>query len=602
MPFAMPHSVRTIIDNFESKETGFHEVAITAALRTAMEGRTFDNDDERAVWWAEWAAFSLIRRPDVEPSVWGTTYGPIATLTRDDGPPSYSPDMADADAKTVEYWDTRSMEAKNPILIARYSDLVWDFAKSVGKIKPPLEAAQRAIDAYVQAAKIPHESAIPPIRFLERALDLAQSIGDKDRTATVASAMFQLYEKSASPQHAGSWPFLYDELVGNKKAGLSKEQEDRIIALLEAMLKRSSDRTNAEEFNPWGAQAAAERLARYYGQKRQTDEARRVIRTYGLAFEHMAESASPTLAMAWLQPICEAYLSAGLREDATRVQLASKRKGERAHEDMRQVSATIEIPTKKMAEFMKEITSGGLEFALRKIAVRFTTSTTHARNLLKDITARSPLQAMIGITKIGDAQIIAKADSVIEDPEGRTIWQLAQLIEIESMFLSEALQRVRELYAPDPESIAKLLYRSPIYNQLQRTLIVEGLDAYIRSDFVKAIHVLIPQVENALRHLMSLMNVPTNKLMRGGIMQEKTLGDILTDPAVNTVFEEDTINYLQTFLNDPRGQNVRNRVSHGLCQKEFFSQLIADRVLHILFSIGRVAEAVENTEPVAAAS
>jgi lysyl-tRNA synthetase class 1 len=119
----------------------------------------------------------------------------------------------------------------------------------------------------------------------------------------------------------------------------------------------------------------------------------------------------------------------------------------------------------------------------------------------------------------------------------------------------------------------------------------EAIEAYLQDDLVKAIHVLVPQIENSLRHVLRLMGLPTNKPMRGpkGVMQEKNLNDILADPAIQGAMDENTINYLQTFLNDPRGQNVRNRVSHGLCQREFFGRLIADRVFHILLSISRLS-------------
>jgi len=50
----------------------------------------------------------------------------------------------------------------------------------------------------------------------------------------------------------------------------------------------------------------------------------------------------------------------------------------------------------------------------------------------------------------------------------------------------------------------------------------------------------------------------------------------------STCLGADTVLYSQTFLNDPRGQNVRNRVSHGLARKKYFGKMLADRVVHIL--------------------
>ena len=57
---------------------------------------------------------------------------------------------------------------------------------------------------------------------------------------------------------------------------------------------------------------------------------------------------------------------------------------------------------------------------------------------------------------------------------------------------------------------------------------------------------------------------------------------------LKAVLGEDTILYFQTFLNDPRGQNLRNRVSHGLTEKRYLNKPLADRLLHILLSLSLV--------------
>ena len=116
---------------------------------------------ERDFWWAESAAMRFYRRADGEASVWGTTYGPMTSATREDGTPFYAPDIEEANAETIEYWKRRSLESKHPILRARYSDLVWDFSRVVANQKPDVSFARLAIDAYVEASKLSykHDSA-----------------------------------------------------------------------------------------------------------------------------------------------------------------------------------------------------------------------------------------------------------------------------------------------------------------------------------------------------------------------------------------------------------------------------------------------------------
>ena len=315
-----------VLAGFDASTGTFLEVAVTDALRE-LGKKGFATQEQRDSWWAESAAFNFTRRADGEESVWGTTFGPLMTATKDDGTPSYAPDIEEADAGTIEHWKRRSGEARHPILRARYADLVWDFSRLVASDKPDISFARTAIDTYIEATKLSYKLAVQPIHYAERALELAVTIGDEQRIRSVVDEMFALYERVARPELAGSWPFLADALLDNKKVKLAEAQHARIIQSLEEMVRRAADHSNPTEFNPWSAQGAADRLADVYRKAGRTEEVHRVLRTYGTAFEKLAENASPTLALAWLQPIFEMYRNAGMRDDAQRVQLVCEEKG-----------------------------------------------------------------------------------------------------------------------------------------------------------------------------------------------------------------------------------------------------------------------------------
>ena len=203
---------------------------------------------------------------------------------------------------------------------------------------------------------------------------------------------------------------------------------------------------------------------------------------------------------------------------------------------------------------------------------------------------QAPLISMIGVHKIADGHIAAQAGSVENDPDGRLIMQLAQMIEMESSFLSTALDRTHELYKPTAKEVADIIRQSPVFTCEAEGLLTEGIEAYLKGDHIKAIHVFIPQIEAALRTLLGLLGIPTNKPMRSskGVMQAKNLNDVLGDPSAKEILGDDAVLYLQTFLNDPRGQNIRNRVSHGLTEKRYLSRPLADRVFHVLLALSMI--------------
>ena len=140
---------------------------------------------------------------------------------------------------------------------------------------------------------------------LRRALDLSLSIRNRERIEGTVTAIFDLYDLlAASPLHIGLWVFPFDFLY-DKRDILKPEQFSRIIQDLESMLAKTS--ASGSDFDPFGAEAAAERLAQHYRRENDQASVQRVIKTYGSAFETMSQGAGAMLATAWLHPVMERY-------------------------------------------------------------------------------------------------------------------------------------------------------------------------------------------------------------------------------------------------------------------------------------------------------
>jgi hypothetical protein len=53
---------------------------------------------------------------------------------------------------------------------------------------------------------------------------------------------------------------------------------------------------------------------------------------------------------------------------------------------------------------------------------------------------------------------------------------------------------------------------------------------------------------------------------------------------------EDLTRYLQVFLVDPLGHNIRNHVCHGHLMPQDFTRQLADRVFHVLLTLSLIRE------------
>ena len=200
-----------------------------------------------------------------------------------------------------------------------------------------------------------------------------------------------------------------------------------------------------------------------------------------------------------------------------------------------------------------------------------------------------------------DGHTGATIGSIDEDPDGRLHRQLAQTMSFYQPILSLTLERLRERYVPSVADLATCLCESPLFSNTDRTLLEIGLQAYEEGDFVKAIHVLVPQVENILRNFLALLEVPTLKTVRNhpGIMDAKSMNDALSEERVRDVLKEDLWRYLTVVYVDKRGLNLRNDLAHGLLGADVFNKHTADRVFHSLLALSliRVKEPLSDVDP-----
>ena len=175
--------------------------------------------------------------------------------------------------------------------------------------------------------------------------------------------------------------------------------------------------------------------------------------------------------------------------------------------------------------------------------------------------------------------------------------ELAQQIEFYNFLLNRTLDHLRATTELTTETILAVLDESPVFAAAQRPLLEEGIKADLDADYTKAIHIIIPQIEQALRQLLTLMNVPILKSSRNGVMQYKNLNDILREPAIKHVLGDDVRLYLQTFLADERGQNIRNTICHGVASPALFNRRLADQALHALLADSLVRQNIAEPPP-----
>ena len=105
---------------------------------------------------------------------------------------------------------------------------------------------------------------------------------------------------------------------------------------------------------------------------------------------------------------------------------------------------------------------------------------------------------------------------------------------------------------------------------------------------VKALHVLVPQVEHALRSIANANGQPATKAHRAiqGASVAIGMGDILGNQQVLAVLGDDLALHFQALYADPRGVSLRNELAHGLMKPSSLTYGLTCRVIHTLLVLG----------------
>jgi hypothetical protein len=298
------------------------------------------------------------------------------------------------------------------------------------------------------------------------------------------------------------------------------------------------------------------------------------------------------LGQAWLDDLYGLYKTYGLDEDAKRVLIASRGKGEEAEKQMPQMSIPMEIPQAELERWLDEVSGGGLEAALEMYVCRYVPDLARLKKQMHELAEEFPVSHLIEQVQLREGQVVARVGSLESDPEGRLVKAISDDIGLMEFWLAKLIDRIRQRYSPTVDDVIAYLYQSPVFGEKSATTIRMGIDAYFSGDHLKAIHLLVPQIENALRRLLEMLGEPANKLRSGGLKEiaktEKTLNDILREEAIKKYLGEEVVLYLSTYLIDARGRNLRNRMAHGLMAASEFHRGVSDRVFHIMLLLSGV--------------
>lgn len=595
MVLTVPNVISDYLAAVEQDKKPINEIDLYSKLNQQLPKDVTYTHDEKLGLWAEINAFQFGPYTSGQ-SPWDTYFGPMATMERNDGTPVYLPDAAEITPDILEHWKVRAEQSPHPTLKARYGDLVWEFSRIVAPNKRDNTYAQIAGDAYLSVVTSGvAEDEWQEWKFIDRVIELSLQIKDQKRTEEAKKVLFDTYRRRFGAGEKFMWWQLAD-MAGNRKGMVLSDTEQReIITSLEKALETCSDDSNVQ-FDPHQATNAATRLSEYYKRLQKNEDVKRVTLTAGKVFETVAAKASGMLAVAWLEDVLRNYRAAGLLADAARVEQVIQQRGADAQGELQRIEVPLEINRQEFDAHLDELVAGTFDIALKRIAMTFLLKRDSLEKTLVNIAKAAPIMAHIPVNvQNHQGYTAARVGSLKDDLGGRMINQASNTIGFKAAFLNGAFGRLKTKHEVTTEKIIGFLGKSDFIAADHIPFLKDGISAWLAEDHVKAIQVLVPQIEAILRVVARNMGVPILKPNKHGGFDTIGMSAILYNDVFKQHFDKDTRLHLTALYADPRGLNLRNELAHGLIRYDRMDVGLSQWVVHTLLFLAMLKQ---QTNPV----
>lgn len=131
-------------------------------------------------------------------------------------------------------------------------------------------------------------------------------------------------------------------------------------------------------------------------------------------------------------------------------------------------------------------------------------------------------------------------------------------------YIAPALRQLLSEHEIDKSIIEELVSDSALVPEDRRAPFVTALLAGFHWDFSTALHILIPQVENSLRHVLKEHGIVPTNVDANGIEEVWSYERILKHEATTQILGKDFVYELRSLLVERLGPNLRHLLAHGL--------------------------------------
>lgn len=539
---------------------------------------------------SEMVAFML--QPNDVDHTFGGYYGPQVTFRDQQGNPVYVPEMVMITSDAVLYWERRYKAVTNPLLKMRYAGLVWDFKKRIVNANYEADLYRTYVDSMLEVCNNDYPShPVITATILERLFSVAlKQPTDLEKTK---EALRDFENRHATDSGVRFWACQFLLMLEHKKC-FTQDEIEALVKQHETRMYRLAAGNPDGKIDVWTLDSQCRLLSDYYHQGQHKDQVARVMKVSEVAHKKSFGPNNPLQKLAILNDLHRKYTYYGLADEANRLLVEIQQAGSQTADSLTTHEFKFSIPQEvyEQAESMFGKNASSDEERWKNFAVYFIPRKDEAEQSLVELVKHYPLRYMTPTqmldTKGRPQSVIGSYES---DPDGNLVMHITEKMNLETEFLGIAINKLREMGLMTTEKIMSDIVEScPLFEEDSHGTIRQAIECLFTDKSTIFCHLLIPQLERAIRNLVEASGLPVikpQKYPKKGF-QLITLDDLLRKEPIEYAFTPDGAFYLRLVLTDQRSLNIRNTLCHGLLAPEAFHYGVAARLIHVLVMIGSV--------------
>lgn len=578
----------TIADVFSEFDVldkkGFEAHDIIGALSAVEEKEK--NEPEYGY---EYLAFYLVPNSENN-SNWGTFYGPHSIFTDADNNIIESPALSDITIDAVLYWEQRYITTKNPLLTMRYCSLVWDFKSRLFHQKNESDLYRTYVDSMLKVCNEDYaRHPVLTVGILERVFSIAKN--NQQDLSLVKAAYINFEKRHVNDNSARGYSSRFSLMMENRDY-FSEEEIANLVNEHEQRLSRMCNPVD-EKVNPWNIEKQATLLAEYYKSIKRQEDIKRVLNCIEKAFFQVSSDLSKIQLLGNLENLYKRYRDYKLEEEAKKLLVKIQQLGPEVKQELKPVQFKISLPT-ELLDKIKKMFDETVESDTDRWNSFVVAFIPNIQDIQQDLIFQRSTHKLSFLIPRKILDYKGRPMSIIgscqDDEEGQIVQYMSTFLHKSDPFLNLAIETMIEVGALSTEKIIeKVIADCPIFEKERYDIIREAIELYFEGRYVLSCHLLVPQIECAIRNLVEMCGIPILQSPKNNQeYQLKTLGTLLRENVIKTIFNEDVVLYLKCVLTDQRALNIRNEICHGIIPPRYLVKSIANRLLHVLFILSMI--------------